>query len=76
MDSREYLEHLNDYQRNPWGTRAVVAMLAQVCAILCNVNRGKDSTPFTPEDFLPGVRERAPVQPSSMADLQDLIKGI
>ena len=76
MDAREYLEHFEDYQRNPWGTRAVVAMLAQVCAILCNVNRGKDSTPFKAEDFMPGVREHAAPAPTSMTDLQDLIKGI
>jgi hypothetical protein len=76
MDPREYLEHLEDYQRDPWGSRAVVAMLAQVCAILCNVNRGKDTKPYSAEDFMPGKRE-APAAggPTTFADLLDTLKG-
>ncbi len=75
MSAQEYLGHLDDYQREPWGSRAVVAMLAQVCAILCNVNRGKDTPPFTPSDFLPGRRNAEPVKPTTFSDLIDTLKG-
>lgn len=75
MSTQEYLAHLEDYQRDPWGSRAVVGMLAQVCAILCNVNRGKDTPAFTPADFLPGQRDTVPAAPASLADLNDLLKG-
>lgn len=74
MDPAEYLAHLDDYRRDPWGSRAVVTMLAQVCAILCNVNRGKDSRPFEVADFLPGVREQAPIAPTTFSDLMDTLK--
>jgi hypothetical protein len=53
----------------------VVAMLAQVCAILCNVNREKDTPPFTPSDFLPGRRNAEPVKPTTFSDLIDTLKG-
>lgn len=76
MDPAEYLGHLEDYRREPWGTRAVVVMLAQVCAILCNVHRGKDARPYTVDDFLPGERP-APAAPaaSTFSDLLDALKG-
>jgi hypothetical protein len=76
MDPAEYLAHLEDYRREPWGTRAIVVMLAQVCAVICNVNRGKDGKPYTAEDFLPGERD-APATPatSTFSDLLDALKG-
>lgn len=76
MDTREYLEHLADYRRQPWGDQVIVTMLAQVCAILCNVNRGKDTPAYSAEDFMPG--EKPPpttaVTPG-FADLVAMLEG-
>lgn len=71
MDTREYLAHLEDYRRHPWGDHVVVAMLAQVCAILCNVNRAKEAPPFKADDFLPG--ERPAVSPAITPGFADLV---
>lgn len=75
MDTREYLEHLEDYSRDPWGSRAVVAMLAQVCAILCNVNRGKDTPAYKADDFLPGRRPSVESHTPSFNDLGGFLGG-
>lgn len=76
MSPKEFIAHHADYQREPWGSRTVVIMLAQVCAILCNVNRGKDTQPFQPADFLPGEREAKTTALSSIDDLNQLLKGL
>lgn len=75
MDTREYLEHLEDYRREPWGTRAVVLMLAQACAILCNVHRGKDTEPYKAEDFMPGERPKPSAVQPGFADLVQFLEG-
>jgi len=75
MSPQEYLAHLDDYQREPWGTRTVVMMLAQVCSILCNVHRAKDAPAYKPADFLPGQRDEPAAKPATLADLTELLKG-
>jgi hypothetical protein len=76
MSPQEFLAHHADFQREPWGSRMVVVMLAQVCAILCNVNRGKDTPAFTPADFLPGQRDAPVASPTTFSDLTATLKGL
>lgn len=56
MSTDEYLGHLTDYQREPWDLEAVVVMLAQLTALLFNLNRSRDTPAMKPEDWLPGTR--------------------
>jgi len=76
MSPQEFLAHHADYQREPWGSRTVVVMLAQVCVILCNVNRGKDSPAFQLSDFLPGERDAPAATPTTLSDLAETLKGL
>ena len=42
-------------QLEPMGALPQLHAFGQVCAVIGNVNRGKDSKPFSPEDFFPAL---------------------
>lgn len=39
----------------PFGPRAEHWQAASICAAIANVNRGKKTKPYKPEDFMPAV---------------------
>lgn len=53
ISSRELTEWQAYYTLEPFGARQGYVQAAIVASTVANVNRGKDSRPFKPEDFMP-----------------------
>ena len=49
---REFLEWVDEYRRDPWGTWRDNAHMATLASIIANAHRGKDMRAFTVEDFM------------------------
>lgn len=59
-------------QLEPMGALPQLHAFGQVCAVIGNVNRGKDSKPFGPGDFFPALaRELGSVEASNEPILLD-----
>ena len=60
----------------PYGERGAWLRMGILCATLVNLNRGKDDTPASPEDFMPETMTERP-RPQSEADrhLMDIFAG-
>ena len=52
MPHRELVEWMDEYRREPWGPWRDNVHAALICAVMANAFRGKDSRPFTYEDFM------------------------
>ena len=68
MSSREFTEWLAYYRLEPFGPEADDARLAQLLALIANVNRDpkRRRTPWTPDDFLPRRGPRAEPEQSNL----------
>jgi len=72
VSSREFTEWLAYYRLEPFGADADDRRMAQLMALIANVNRDpkRRKQPWTPEDFLPN---RAPRRSGDVGDLRPRI---
>lgn len=49
---RELVEWMEEYRRDPWGTWRDNTHAAMIANILANAHRGKDTRPFSIDDFM------------------------
>lgn len=61
-------------QLEPHGAFAEDLRFGQVCAVLANINRTKNSKSYSPYDFLPTVDFKKPEQ--SAEDMFNALKGV
>jgi hypothetical protein len=53
IDSREFAEWIAEYSLEPWGEVRTDLMIAQLCAIMVNAWRGKQTKAVKAIDFMP-----------------------
>jgi len=72
--SYRQLERWNEfYNFDPWGPMRTDIMLAQLCALLVNVHRGKGQRAARPKDFLPDFG-KAPGRKQSMGEMKAILR--
>lgn len=82
MSLEEFQGHYQDYLDEPWGDWTVTHMIAQLSALIANVNRDpeKHPEPYTPVQFLPGEAARARCEVAEpvdeVAELQSFLKSM
>jgi len=52
MTAQEFVEHWTDYRLNPWGEQRNDLRAGMIASMLFNINRGKDTPPRSPTDFV------------------------
>lgn len=57
MSSAEFGEWKAYFSLEPFGTRIEDIRMGTVASVVANVNRGKDTPPYKPNDFIPWVQE-------------------
>lgn len=70
IDSAEFSEWIAYAGVEPFLIHRTENMLAIVASVIANVNRGKKTKPFTPEDFLPqyAAPKKTPDTPQEIED--------
>lgn len=58
MSGAEYALWEAEYRISPWGDWPAQVMQATVAATVANVNRGKDSPVYSPQDFIPWAEKQ------------------
>jgi hypothetical protein len=57
MSSAEFGEWKAYYSLEPFGDRIDDIRMGTVASVVANVNRGKDTPPYKPNDFIPWAQE-------------------
>lgn len=57
MSSAEFGEWKAYYSLEPFGDRIDDIRMGTVASVVANVNRGKDTQPYKPNDFIPWAQE-------------------
>lgn len=70
MSGQEFTEWMAYEQLEPFGPLADEFRHGQVCATLANINRGRDTNPFGPDDFMPALH-RALHPPALAIEMTD-----
>lgn len=74
MSAQEYGYWEAEYRRHPWGDYVNEIGPAVIASTIANVNRGKDSRPFSIKDFM--VLDRSEEQASAEeVDPQEFFEG-
>lgn len=82
MSADEFQDHYEDFCAQPWGDWTVTLMLAQLSALLANINRDAKARPrpYEVNDFLPGEAAREQSAPKAATDeiseLQAFLRGM
>jgi hypothetical protein len=61
MSSREYLSWVEYHSRIPFTAERQDLLMANLLALTCNINRGKDTKPVDAFDFLPWLPKQVKV---------------
>lgn len=72
MDSRELSEWMAYFGIEPFGEERADLRAGIVASTIANVNRGKNTNPFAPKDFMPNFgkpKEQTPEQMKTVAKL-------
>lgn len=72
MSASELVEWMEFSAREPFGANRENIHFAMLCALIANVNRGKNTQPFKPQDFMlvDPVEQKAKQQSSFLAFLR------
>lgn len=57
MSSAEFGEWKAYYSLEPFGDRIADIRMGTLASVIANVNRGKDTPPYKPNDFIPWAQE-------------------
>ncbi len=68
MPALDFYREMAFEQIEPFGDRRSDIHAAQICAVIANVNRGKDTKPYTISDFLIDWKPPEPARPQTAED--------
>jgi hypothetical protein len=69
LDVREFSYWMAYHEREPWGEKRADLRSGIVAATVANANRGKDTDPFSPGDFMPEFGKASKEQTAEEANL-------
>ena len=70
IDSRDITDYIAYYQIEPFGTEQDFLQAGIVASTVANVNRGKNTQPFKPQDFVPSSFKAKIVKKQSAEDMK------
>ncbi|MCR4301789.1 MAG: DUF4035 domain-containing protein [Sulfuricaulis sp.] len=76
LTAKQFMAWVSYMRLHPIGERRADYRAASVCAVIANVNRGKDQKPFTVEDFLLKFGEEAPERKQTWQEKQAVARAI